>query len=150
MKALVQRVSEASVDIGGVCAGRIGKGIVILLGIAVTDTPEDAELLAEKCANLRIFNDDNDKMNLSLIDIAGHALVISQFTLCGDCSRGRRPGYTDAARPELAMPLYEHFICEIRKFGIKTETGKFGAMMQVHILNSGPVTLMVEIPARRN
>ena len=146
MRALIQRVSEASVTIDGECAGKIGPGIVILLGITGTDTGKEAEVLANKCANLRIFNDEDGKMNLSLLEVGGAALIISQFTLYGDCSRGRRPSCTAAARPEIAIPLYEKFICEIRKFGIKTETGRFGAMMEVDIRNSGPVTLWVEVP----
>jgi D-aminoacyl-tRNA deacylase len=146
MRALIQRVSEASVSIEGECVGKIGPGMVILLGIANSDIPEDVEVLAKKCTNLRIFEDDNDKMNLSLLNVKGEALIISQFTLYGDCSRGRRPSYSNAARPETAIPLYEKFICEIRKLDIKTETGRFGAMMEVDIQNSGPVTLMVEVP----
>lgn len=146
MKALIQRVSEASVTIEGSKVGQISKGIVILLGITDSDTPQDVVKCAEKCANLRIFEDDDGKMNLSLLDVSGEALVISQFTLYGDCSKGRRPSYIAASKPEHAIPLYEQFICEIRKFDVKTETGEFGAMMEVDIQNSGPVTLMVEIP----
>lgn len=146
MRALIQRVSEASVTIEGECVGRIGPGIVILLGITDTDSDREVEVLAKKCANLRIFEDEEGKMNLSLLEVGGAALIISQFTLYGDCSRGRRPSYTAAARPETANPLYEKFICETRKFGIKTETGRFGAMMEVDIQNSGPVTLLVEVP----
>ena len=146
MRALIQRVSEASVSIDGKKVGEITAGIVILLGITDSDSAKDAETLAKKCVNLRIFEDENEKMNFSLLDVDGDALVISQFTLYGDCSRGRRPSYTDAARPGTAIPLYEQFICEIRKFGVKTETGQFGAMMEVNIQNSGPVTLMLEVP----
>ena len=146
MRALIQRVSEASVSIDGQDVGKIGKGIVILLGIAHTDTGKESEALAKKCVNLRIFEDEKKKMNLSLLDIKGEALIVSQFTLYGECSRGRRPSYTNAAGSEVAIPLYEHFICEIRKFGVKVETGKFGAMMEVDIKNSGPVTLMMEVP----
>ena len=129
-----------------VLSATIESGIVILLGIANSDTAKDVELLAKKCSNLRIFEDENEKMNLSLLDVEGEALIISQFTLYGDCSRGRRPSYSAAARPETAVPLYKQFICEFRKFGVKTETGKFGAMMEVDIQNNGPVTLMVEVP----
>lgn len=146
MRALIQRVSEAAVTSDKVCVGKIGPGIVILLGITDSDTVNDVEVLANKCANLRIFEDQEGKMNLSLLDVGGEALIISQFTLYGDCSRGRRPSYTSAAKPEKAIPLYEKFICEVRKLGIKTETGQFGAMMEVDIQNSGPVTLMVEVP----
>jgi len=146
MRALIQRVSRASVTIDKECVGRIESGIVILLGIADSDTAKDAELLAKKCSNIRIFEDENKKMNLSLLDVEGEALIISQFTLYGDSSRGRRPSYSAAAKPETAIPLYKQFICEFRKFGIKTETGKFGAMMEVDIQNNGPVTLMLEVP----
>ena len=146
MRALIQRVSEASVTVEGEKVGQIGQGIVILLGITNTDTAKDVETCAKKCVNLRIFEDNDGKMNLSLLDVEGKALVISQFTLYGDCAKGRRPSYIAAARPAHAIPLYEQFICEIRKSGIKTETGKFGAMMEVEIHNSGPVTLMVEVP----
>lgn len=144
MRALIQRVSKGSVTIDGKVNGCINQGIVLFLGISVDDTEKDVLYLAEKCANLRIFEDENEKMNLSLLDVKGEALIISQFTLYGDSSKGRRPSYIKAARPEKAIPLYEKFICEFRKLGIKTETGEFGAMMDVEIHNDGPVTLMVE------
>ncbi|OGV34339.1 MAG: D-tyrosyl-tRNA(Tyr) deacylase [Lentisphaerae bacterium GWF2_45_14] len=144
MRALIQRVSSGSVSINGKTEGEIGRGIVILLGITHDDTPKDAEYLADKCVNLRIFEDSEGKMNLSTLETKGDVLIISQFTLYGDASRGRRPSYTDAARPETAIPLYEKFITEVRKTGLKTETGRFGAEMLVDIKNNGPVTLLVE------
>ncbi len=144
MRALIQRVSSASVSIDEHVVGSIGKGIVILLGITHSDTEKDAEYLAEKCANLRIFEDDDDKMNLSTLDVGGEFLVISQFTLYGDTRKGRRPSYSSAAIPEEAVPLYEFFIEKINAFGAKVATGRFGARMHVEIHNQGPVTLMVE------
>ncbi len=144
MRALIQRVSSASVSVDGKVAGRIGKGILILLGIAHEDTEEDSKYLAAKCANMRIFEDESGKMNLSLLDIKGAALIVSQFTLYGDTRKGRRPDFTAAARPEKAVPLYKHFIREFRSLGIPTETGVFGAMMDIEIHNDGPVTLMAE------
>ncbi len=144
MRALVQRVRAGSVEIGGECAGRIAHGLVILLGITHTDTVDDVRFIAEKCVNLRIFEDEAGKMNLSLLDTGGEALIVSQFTLYGDTAHGRRPSFTDAARPETAVPLYEAFIEAVKQYGVKTGTGRFGADMQVTILNDGPVTLMVE------
>ncbi|OGV53178.1 MAG: D-tyrosyl-tRNA(Tyr) deacylase [Lentisphaerae bacterium GWF2_44_16] len=144
MKALVQRVSSASVTIENSVVGKIGQGLLILLGITHGDTVKEVSFIADKCANLRIFKDGEDKMNLSLLDIGGEALVVSQFTLYGDARKGRRPGFTDAARPEHAIPLYEKFIEELRKAGINTATGQFGAEMQVDLCNSGPVTIMIE------
>jgi D-tyrosyl-tRNA(Tyr) deacylase len=144
MRALIQRVSSASVAIEGSIVGKIGAGLVILLGISHDDGEAEAKYLADKCAKLRIFCDDNDKMNRSLLDINGEALIISQFTLYGDASRGRRPGFSDAARPEHAIPLYEKFISEVEKPGVKVATGKFGASMLVDIKNNGPVTMMLE------
>lgn len=144
MKALVQRVSSASVTIENSVVGKIGQGLLILLGITHSDTLKEVSFVADKCANLRIFKDGEDKMNLSLLDIGGEALVVSQFTLYGDARKGRRPGFTDAARPEHAIPLYEKFIEELRTAGINTATGQFGAEMQVDLCNSGPVTIMIE------
>ncbi len=144
MRALIQRVSEASVTIDGRIAGEIGRGLVILLGITHGDTADDGKYLADKCVNLRIFEDENEKMNLSLLDVGGEALVISQFTLYGDSRKGRRPSFTDAARPEQAVPLYEDFIKNIKNAGVKVATGEFGAKMDVEIHNQGPVTLLVE------
>lgn len=144
MRVLVQRVSRASVTVDGKIKGKIGKGILIFLGVGHSDTENESRFLAEKCVNLRIFEDNAGKMNLSLLDIKGAALVISQFTLYGDASKGRRPDFTAAARPEKAIPLYEHFLCEIRKFGVPCEAGVFGAEMQVELINDGPVTIFIE------
>lgn len=144
MKALVQRVTEGSVSVDGEVIGSIGRGLVILFGVTHGDTERDVVYLAEKCANLRIFCDENDKMNLSLLDIGGGALVISQFTLYGDCRKGNRPSFTGAARPETAIPLYEAFIARCRESGLPVETGEFGADMKVELLNDGPVTLWMD------
>ena len=147
MRALVQRVSEGGVFIDNEnYSAEIGKGMVILLGIKTGDTEENINFVADKCSNLRIFKDDNEKMNLSIKDVRGEALIISQFTLYGDTSKGNRPGFTDAAKPEEAIPLYKKFIERVKNnIGeSKVKTGKFGAMMQVKIMNDGPVTLIVE------
>ena len=144
MKALIQRVSRATVTVEGQVMGKIGCGLVILLGISTGDAEADARYLADKCANLRIFSDDNGKFNLSCLDTGGGALVVSQFTLCGDTSKGRRPSFIDAARPEVSEPLYEKFKYYLREAGVPVESGVFGAMMDVEIHNDGPVTLMVE------
>ena len=144
MRALVQRVSSASVEVDGKIVGEIGPGLLVLLGVSVDDLSAACPQLAEKCLNLRIFDDENGKMNLSVMDVRGGILVVSQFTLYGDCSRGRRPDYTAAARPETAEKLYEQFICEIRKSGLATGSGVFGATMKVSLCNDGPVTLLVE------
>ncbi len=145
MRALIQRVTSASVTIDGETVGAVQQGLLILLGVTHSDTENDAVYLAEKIANLRIFCDEQDKMNLSLLDIHGEALVISQFTLYGDCRKGRRPGFSDAARPELADPLYERFVSLLREQGVeKVDTGRFGADMKVALVNDGPVTMLVE------
>ena len=144
MKALIQRVSSASVTVEDQCIGTINEGLVILLGITHDDSEKDAHYLAEKCLNLRIFEDNQGKMNRSLLDINGEILVISQFTLYGDCRKGRRPSFIDAARPDHAIPLYELFVHDVKQSGLTTETGKFGANMLVDINNQGPVTLMLE------
>ncbi len=147
MRALVQRVRRAQVEIDGNCVGRIGQGLLILFGVTLTDTVDDAVKLAQKCAQLRIFEDENGKMNLSLTDVGGAALVVSQFTLYGDTSgSGRRPSFSAAARPEFAVPCYETFIAALKEMKIPVETGVFGADMQVELVNDGPVTLMLEIP----
>jgi D-aminoacyl-tRNA deacylase len=146
MRALIQRVTRGSVSIEGKLYSRIDKGMVILLGVKEGDTDEDAKYLAQKCAQLRIFEDENEKMNLSVLDMNGSALVISQFTLYGDTRKGNRPSYTEAAKPELAESLYDKF-CEYLKTHLgesRVETGVFRAMMLVEILNDGPVTVMVE------
>ena len=145
MKALVQRVTEGSVTVDGQLIGSIGRGLVILFGAGRGDTEKDVHYLAEKCANLRIFEDAAGKMNLSLLDIGGEALVISQFTLYGDCRKGRRPGFSDAADPAEAEQFYEHFLAEIANCGVKkVQHGIFGADMKVKIFNDGPVTFMLE------
>ena len=145
MKALVQRVTEGSVSVDGQVIGSIGKGLVILFGAGRGDTEKDVVYLAEKCANLRIFEDEDGKMNRSLLDIGGEALVISQFTLYGDCRKGRRPGFSDAADPAEAERFYEQFLALIAQAGVKNvQHGKFGADMQVKIFNDGPVTFMLE------
>lgn len=144
MRAVLQRVAEASVHIDGLEVGRIGKGILVLLGIGGDDLPEDSCHLAEKIVHLRIFPDRDDKMNYSVLRVGGAILVVSQFTLWGDCRKGRRPSYTDAAPPELARPLYEHFIEQLKQFSIPVATGRFQETMQVHLINDGPVTLILD------
>jgi len=144
MRILVQRASGASIKIEGVDSGGIGAGLVVLLGITHTDDRHDVDFLVDKCVNLRIFEDENGKMNRSLIDVDGELLIVSQFTLYGDASRGRRPGFTAAAPPEVAIPLYELFVEECRKRAKKVVTGRFGADMRINLTNDGPVTLMVE------
>ena len=147
MKVVVQRVSQGGVYIREEDYSReINKGLVILLGIKTGDKEEDVNFLADKCCSLRIFADENDKMNLSLNDVNGEALIISQFTLYGDAQKGNRPGFTDAARPEEAIPLYEKFIRRVKdNLGDdKVKTGIFGAMMEVKIFNDGPVTIILE------
>ena len=144
MRVCVQRVSEASVEIDGKTVGAIGPGLLVLLGIGQADTPAEVTQLVDKIVNLRVFADDQNKMNRSLLDIQGQMLVISQFTLWGDCRKGRRPSFVQAADPELAEPLYERFVAEVHARGVPVETGRFGAMMQVHLVNDGPVTLVIE------
>jgi D-tyrosyl-tRNA(Tyr) deacylase len=144
MRVLLQRVSKASVTIGGGLKGKVDQGLVLLVGVGPDDSDKDAEFLAEKCANLRIFSDDDGKMNLSLLDVSGAALVVSQFTLYGDCKKGRRPSFVGAAPPELGNDLYLKFVDYLRDFGVHVETGEFGADMQVELVNDGPVTLMLE------
>jgi D-tyrosyl-tRNA(Tyr) deacylase len=144
MRAVVQRVSRASVTIGGEVVGAIGRGLVVLLGVAPDDTPERARWLADKVVGLRIFADDAGKMNRSLTDAGGSALIVSQFTLYGDCSKGRRPSFLGAAGPEVAIPLYETFIDAVKALGVPTATGRFGADMQVELVNDGPVTLILD------
>ncbi len=144
MRSVVQRVSRASVTIDGKVVGSIERGIVALLGIHRDDTPKDVKWMADKLVNLRIFEDKEGKMNHSLFDIDGEMLIVSQFTLLGDCRKGRRPGYSSAARPEIAIPLYEQFIGVVQQQGITVATGTFQAMMEVELVNDGPVTLMVD------
>lgn len=144
MRVVVQRVSRASVSIDGAVHGAIGQGLLILLGICEGDSEVQADYLADKCVGLRIFIDENDKMNLSVADVGGSLLVVSQFTLYGDCRKGKRPSFVRAARPEQAIPLYEHFIARCRAAGLPVETGSFGADMQVELLNDGPVTILMD------
>ena len=145
MRALVQRVTHASVTVEGDCVGKISEGLLVLLGVGPNDTEKEADFLAKKCANLRIFTDENDKMNLSLLDIGGQMLVVSQFTLYADCSHGRRPAFIGAAAPELANRLYEYFQKSVQKEGVQTvQHGIFGADMKVELLNNGPVTIMLD------
>ncbi len=144
MKALVQRVRRGAVSVEGESLAEIGQGLVILLGVGERDTEREARWLAEKCAHLRIFEDDQGKMNRSLLDIGGQALVISQFTLYGDVAKGRRPSFVHAGAPELAEPLVERFASLLGEQGVPTATGSFGDHMLVAIENDGPVTLMLE------
>lgn len=144
MRILIQRVTKGSVSIDGELVGQTGPGLVVLVGVTHTDTEADAEYLANKCVNLRIFTDENGKMNRSLLDLGGSVLAISQFTLYGDCVKGRRPGFDLAARPELAEGLYEKFVELLRAAGVHVETGCFGADMLVEIHNDGPVTFLLE------
>lgn len=144
MRAVIQRVREASVTVAGEVVGAIGNGLLILLGVCHTDTAEDAESLAEKITQLRIFSDHEGKFNLSLLDVGGAALVVSQFTLYADTRKGRRPSFTAAARPEIAAPLVDAFAATLRTRNIPVATGVFGAMMQVALINDGPVTLVID------
>jgi D-tyrosyl-tRNA(Tyr) deacylase len=144
MRIILQRVSRAEVRIGERLAGRIGCGFLLLVGFSTTDSDAQVQWMADKVLGLRLFADADDKMNLALSDVGGSLLVVSQFTLYGDASRGRRPSFVDAARPELAVPLYERFIELLRSAGASVETGEFGAMMNVELVNDGPVTLILE------
>ena len=144
MKVVIQRVKNASVKVDGKVVGEIEKGFLVLVGIKVGDTKEQADYLVEKVCNLRVFTDENDKMNLSLKDVNGKLLIVSQFTLYGDCSDGNRPSFIEAARPEEAIPLYEYFCEECAKKGIEVQRGIFGADMKVELLNDGPVTIVIE------
>jgi D-tyrosyl-tRNA(Tyr) deacylase len=144
MRVVLQRVSRASVTIGGRTAGAIGRGFCLLVGFTHADTPDAVEWMADKVAGLRLFADAEGKMNLGLAEAGGAVLVVSQFTLYGDASRGRRPSFVDAARPEAATPLYERFVAGLRARGLDVATGEFGAMMQVELVNDGPVTLVLD------
>lgn len=145
MKVLMQRVKRASVTIDNKLYSKIDKGILALVGIEKGDTIEQVQKMAKKLSGLRIFPDENDKMNRSMLDIHGEMLIVSQFTLCGDCKKGTRPSFDKSAAPDIANKLYEDFVKEIQNYGIKTETGVFGAMMDVELINDGPVTFMLEI-----
>jgi D-tyrosyl-tRNA(Tyr) deacylase len=144
MRAVVQRVSSGSVEIDKKVVGQIKRGFVILLGIGKDDSHEDVRYLADKISILRVFEDVDSKMNLSIQDVNGEMLVISQFTLYADCRKGRRPSFTDAADPQMAVELYEAFVKHLKEAGFKVETGEFGAHMLVNIVNDGPVTLMLD------
>ncbi len=144
MKIILQRVAESSVEVDNEIVGSSSRGILLLFGAGAGDTEEQASWLAEKCANVRIFEDDNGKMNLSTKDIYGDALVVSQFTLYGDCSKGRRPSFSSAEKPERANELYLFFVKELQKHLARVETGVFQAMMNVSLVNDGPVTLVLE------
>ena len=144
MRVVIQRVKNASVEIDNKVNGKINTGFLVLLGIASTDTKQDVDYLVKKVVNLRVFSDENDKMNLALKDINGELLVISQFTLYGNCREGNRPSFIEAAKPDVAIPLYEYFVEECRKQISVVETGVFGADMKVSLLNDGPVTIIIE------
>ena len=144
MKLVVQRVANAQVEVDGEVVGKIGKGFLVLCGIKNSDTEKEADFLAKRLCNLRIFEDENEKMNLSLKDVGGELLIISQFTLYGNAMDGNRPSFIEAARPEKANPLYEYFLEKCREYGIKVEKGIFGADMKVSLLNDGPVTIIIE------
>ena len=145
MKAVIQRVTRASVTVDGETVSAIENGLLIFLGVAEGDTPRDAEVLADKIANLRIFSDSDDKMNLNLLTVEGAALVVSQFTLCADCRKGRRPDFFGAAKPDTANELYDYFCERIKNAGVKdVHKGVFGADMKVELLNDGPVTILID------
>lgn len=144
MKAVIQRVKQASVKIDGQLYSQINRGILVLLGIEKKDTNEEGRFIAEKIANLRIFEDENDKMNFSLLDIKGEILVVSQFTLAGDCKKGKRPSFDNAKKPDIALSIYKNFIQDLNNLGFEVKTGKFGAMMDVALVNDGPVTFIIE------
>jgi D-tyrosyl-tRNA(Tyr) deacylase len=144
MRAVIQRVIEAKVEVDGEVVGRTGEGLLVLLGVRKEDTEEDVHYLVDKALGLRIFEDEAGKMNLSITDIKGEILAVSQFTLYGDCRRGRRPSFDEAAPPDMAERLYNLFVEKMRRSGIKVETGRFRAIMNVHIVNSGPVTILLD------
>jgi D-aminoacyl-tRNA deacylase len=148
MRACIQRVSEADVTVAGAVTGRIGRGMLVLLGVGTADGAAEVEWLAEKLVNLRIFEDDQGKLNRSLVDVGGAMLVVSQFTLFGDARKGRRPSFTEAAPPELAEQLYDEFVARVQRFGIVVATGVFRAHMDVRLVNDGPVTLWIDTDER--
>jgi len=144
MRAVVQRVSRAQVTVGGIAAGKIGRGVLVLIGVSRSDREADADYLADKIAGLRIFQDQHGKMNLSVVETAGGVLVVSQFTLYGDVRRGKRPSFDDAAPPDQARELYEYFVQRIRAAGLPCQTGRFQEMMAVELVNDGPVTILLD------
>lgn len=144
MRAVLQRVTHASVTIDGAVSGEIGTGFLVLLGVGPQDTAEEALYLARKCVGLRVFSDEDDKMNLALADVGGKLLVISQFTLFADCRKGKRPNFSGAAKGEQANELYEYFVACCRGLGVETQTGEFGADMKVELCNDGPVTIILD------
>lgn len=144
MRAVVQKISRSQVTVDGELTGKTGPGLLVLLGVTHDDTEKDAEYMADKLVNLRIFEDENEKLNLSLIDVGGEMMAVSQFTLYGDCRKGRRPGFTEAARPEPADKLYQYFVQKVRDMGINVETGRFQTHMMVELVNDGPVTILVD------
>jgi len=146
MRMVIQRISQARVEIKGCAVGSIGRGALVLFGVHESDTPSQTAWMASKLIHLRFFMDSQEKMNLSLLDIRGEILVVSQFTLYGDCREGRRPSFSHAAMPDKARALYEAFLLEVKKSGLQVETGEFGAEMQVHLVNDGPVTLLIDAP----
>lgn len=150
MRILLQRVTEAAVRIDGEVVGQCGRGFLLFIGITHTDTRKDADFLAEKCGNLRVFEDENGKLNRSLKEVGGEILVVSQFTLYADASHGRRPSFTQAAPGAISEPLYEYFVQQLRNQGLHVETGRFGADMKVSLINDGPVTILLEQPAPKS
>lgn len=150
MKAVIQRVKQSSVSVDGQTISHIGPGLLVLLGVSRNDSESDAAFLADKAVNLRIFEDENNKMNRSLKETGREMLVVSQFTLLGDCRKGRRPSFINAAQPEKAEDLYESFVRKVRENGVLAETGRFRAMMDVSLINDGPVTLILESPPAEN
>ncbi|WP_307339996.1 D-aminoacyl-tRNA deacylase [Caldalkalibacillus uzonensis] len=148
MKVVVQRSKQAKVTVNGEVTGQIDRGFVLLVGVTHDDTKQDAEYLADKVAYLRVFADEEGKMNRSLLEVDGQVLSVSQFTLYGDCRKGRRPNFMQAAKPDQAKQLYEHFNQSLREKGVSVETGEFGAMMQVELVNDGPVTLIIDSQER--
>lgn len=144
MRAVIQRVKSSSVTVEDELVGKIGKGLLVLLGVATSDKTDDAKYLADKIVNLRIFEDGNHKLNRSLFDMGGEMLVVSQFTLLGNCKKGRRPSFVNAAPPELANELYQKFVECVRQKGVTVKTGRFQTMMEVSLINDGPVTLILE------
>jgi len=148
MRLVIQRVKTASVTVDGKTVGKIGSGLLVLMGVSHDDTAADAAHLAKKTANLRIFKDDDGKMNRSVLDTGGEILAVSQFTLCGDCKKGNRPSFVDAAEPEKGLKLYEEYVEQLRIHGPRVETGTFQASMEVSLVNDGPVTLILESNGR--